>query len=317
MNTRHLVDPDLTGLIDILPALQISQANLAEIRQFEFPSAPADPVQPVTRVDHICPGADGAPDVPVLCYRPSAASGPLPVYFHIHGGGYVMGKAEDSDRANREMAARLNCAVVEVEYRLAPEHPHPAPIEDCHAALKWAFDNAESLGLDPRRMAIGGESAGGGLAAALGLLARDRGEVPVMFQLLVYPMLDDRTGTASDINPHVGEFVWPMDSNRFGWQALLGCAPGSADVSYYAAAARAPDLAGLPPTCIATAALDLFVEENLEYARRLLRAGVPTELHVYPGCFHAFNIAADAPVSRAFYRDCDAALLTAWRRVGS
>jgi triacylglycerol lipase len=156
-----------------------------------------------------------------------------------------------------------------------------------------------------------GESAGGGLAAGLALLARDRGEHQLAFQHLIYPMIDDRTCTADDPHPFAGEFVWTPSANRFGWTSLLGHEPGRAGVSPYAAAARAEDLSRLPPTYIATGALDLFVEENFEYARRLIRAGVPTELHVYPGAFHGFQWAAQSEVAMAAARDTRAALVRA------
>jgi acetyl esterase/lipase len=152
-------------------------------------------------------------------------------------------------------------------------------------------------------VAIGGASAGGGLAAALGLLTRDRGEVPLTYQLLIFPMLDDRTVTTQDPHPYTGEFMWTHNANRFGWTALLGGEPGGPDISPYAAAARAQRLAGLPPTYIAVGALDLFLEEDLEYARRLMREGVPTELHVYPGAYHGFIMTPTARVTRAFNRD--------------
>lgn len=167
--------------------------------------------------------------------------------------------------------------------------------------------------MDAGWIAIGGASAGGGLAAALGLLARDRAEAPLAFQLLIYPMLDDRTVTMNDPHPYTGEFIWTHNANRFGWTALLGQEPGSADVSPYAAAARADDVAGLPPTYICVGALDLFLEEDMEYARRLMRAGVPTELHVYPGAYHGFNMAAEAQVAQAYTRDFINALRRALR----
>ena len=168
--------------------------------------------------------------------------------------------------------------------------------------------------MDTTRIAIGGESAGGGLTAALALLTRDRGEVPLVFQLLIYPMLDDRTVTISDPHPYTGEYIWNAASNRFGWASLLGKEPGSADVSPYAAAARAENLAGLPPAFIAVGTLDLFLEEDLEYARRLIRTGVPTELHVYPGAFHGFPIAADSQVAQTLVRNYLSALARAFRK---
>jgi acetyl esterase/lipase len=187
--------------------------------------------------------------------------------------------------------------------------------EDCYAALKWVYTHARDLGVDAARIAIGGESAGGGLTASLALLTRDRGEVPLVFQLLIYPMLDDRTGTLADPHPYTGEYIWTADSNRFGWKALLGQEPGGPDVSPYAAAARAQHLEGLPPAFIGVGTLDLFLEEDLEYARRLIRAGVPTELHVYPGAYHGFLLLVPgARVSQSFARDYLNALTRAFTR---
>jgi acetyl esterase/lipase len=163
-------------------------------------------------------------------------------------------------------------------------------------------------------MAIGGMSAGGGLAAGLALLTRDRGDEPLVFQLLIYPMLDDRTVTVAEPHPYSGEFAWTAEHNRFGWRALLGQEPGGPGISPYAAAARAEHLEGLPATFISVGALDLLVEEDLEYAHRLMRAGVPTELHVYPGAPHGFDLAAGAKVSQAALRDRFDALRQAFSR---
>jgi len=227
----------------------------------------------------------------------------MAAYLHIHGGGYVIGSADMTAPQSKAIAAALGCFVVSVDYRLAPETAFPGAVEDCYAALKWLHGQAAALGVDPTRIAIGGESAGGGLAAALAVLARDRGEVAVCFQCLTYPMIDDRTVTRPDPHPFVGHHLWTPTQNRFGWAALLGRDPGGDDVSPYAAAARTPDLAGLPPALIVVGALDLFLEEDIEYARRLMRAGVPTELHVYPGAYHGFDLTPGAAVSQAMVRD--------------
>ena len=184
-------------------------------------------------------------------------------------------------------------------------------MEDCYAGLAWLHAQAAALGVDPGRVVVTGESAGGGLAAALVLLAKHRGEFPVAFQHLVFPMLDDRTVTQPDPSPFLGQFVWTRDSNRFGWTALLGGPPGGADISPFAAPARASDLSGLPPTFMICGALDLFLEEDLDYARRLIRAGVPTELHIYPGAPHGFMFMPDTQVSRTFARDSMGALARA------
>lgn len=254
-------------------------------------------------------GPDRSPPLRVLCYRPTAVKGLLPAVLHIHGGGYVLGSADMMDAANRALAVELQCAVFSVDYRLAPETPHPGPVEDCYAALKWLDGNAAALQVDASRIGVKGESAGGGLAAAVALLSRDRGEVRLAFQHLIYPMIDDRTGSSPDSHRFVGEYVWTPSHNRFGWSCLLGTAPGGADVSPYAAAAHAEDLTDLPRTFISVGALDLFLEEDLDYARRLTRAGVPVELHLYPGAFHGFDMAPQtARVAKAAARDSQDAL---------
>ena len=311
MSSRHLVDPELLPLLAQWPAMPLSRALLPEIRGGSMPlPAEPPPLPPDVEVsERRVPGPAGAPDVRVLVYRPTrTAPEGWPALLHIHGGGYILGAPEMSDVGNRWLASRVGCVIVSVDYRLAPETPFPGPVEDCYAALRWLHTSAAALGVDARRIAIGGESAGGGLAAALGLLARDRGEVPLVFQALVFPMLDDRTASGREPAPHVGEFVWTRESNRFGWECLLGQKPGGADVSPYAAAARAPSLAGLPPTYLSVGDLDLFLDEDVEYASRLMTAGVPTELHVYPGAFHGFMFAAQAQVTQAFQRDYQAAL---------
>ncbi len=308
MTTRHLVDPELVAMLDQFPPLELSDETVGQIRAMMatmrtqiLPDLPQFPEIAVR--EHFVPGPQGAPDVRVLIYQPATAQGPLPALLWIHGGGYVIGSADQDDLTVKSIVSAIGCTAVSVDYRLAPETAHPGPVEDCYAALTWLFTHADELGVDTMRLAIGGASAGGGLAAALGLLTRDRGAVPLAFQLLIYPMLDDRTVTTTEPHPYTGEFIWTAQANRFGWRALLGQEPGGPDVSPYAAAARAESLAGLPPTFISVGALDLFLEEDLEYARRLMRAGVPTELHVYPGAYHGFNMVADARVTQAATRD--------------
>ncbi|HME41184.1 MAG TPA: alpha/beta hydrolase [Steroidobacteraceae bacterium] len=309
MNTRHLVDPQLGPFLDALPAFELSAETLAAVRAIVFPSAvDAAAVDAVAMSVRSVPGPPGGAEVGVIIYTPRQSTGPLPCIVHMHGGGYVAGSAASAEPRHRPLALAAGCVIVSVEYRLAPETTFPGAIEDCYAALAWTFANSRTLNIDARRIGVMGESAGGGLAAALALLARDRGEYPLAFQHLIYPMLDDRTCTTPDPHPHTGEFLWTAHKNAFGWASLLGVPPGSADVSSYAAAARAEDLSGLPPTFLSTGALDLFLEEDIEYARRLLRAGVPVELHVYPGAFHAFDLAPDAQVARDANRDSIAAL---------
>lgn len=306
MDSRHLVDPEIAPLLEQFPSVYLSEDKLDFVRNRTLPLPPVEECGiDLERV--AVPGPEGAPDVLLHIYRPRAAAGSLPCIFHIHGGGYVAGAAKELEPMHRPLAAALNCALVSVDYRLAPETAFPGPLEDCYAGLAWTFANAQARGIDAARIGVKGESAGGGLAAALALLARDRGEYPLAFQHLTYPMLDDRTCNAEP-HPFAGEFLWHAHNNRFGWTSLLGHAPGGEGVSPYAAPARAADLAGLPPAFISTGALDLFLEEDIDYARRLLRAGVPTELHVYPGAFHAFDIVPDAAVAEQARRDARAAL---------
>ncbi|WP_366919448.1 alpha/beta hydrolase [Hydrocarboniphaga sp.] len=312
MSSKHLVDPELLAALETLPSFTFSSEVLPLVRQGLDDMLAALPAPEGLQVD-VTERRIATPqghDIGVLIYTPSG-TGVRPAVLHMHGGGYILGRARMNDISNRMLAIDAQCVIISVDYRLAPETPHPGSLEDCYAALKWVHDNAEALGVDRRRIAVSGESAGGGLAAALALLARDRGEVPLIFQRLIYPMIDDRTGTGAHPHPYTGEFVWTAASNRFGWSSLLGRAPGGEGVSAYAATARAENLAGLPAAYIGVGALDLFLEESIEYARRLTRAGVPTELHVYPGAYHAFDAAPEARVTQAAQRDALHALLRA------
>ncbi len=290
--TRHLVDPELHAFLDTMPTFNLDHQIMLGAR--DYMAGMAEPRDAYARADVTIedleiPGPEGAPKVRVTVYTPTSAARAMPAYVHLHGGAYLMGSPAFAGRENTNLAADQGCLIVSVDYRCAPEDPAPAAIEDSYAALAWIHDNAATLGVDAARVAVGGDSAGGGLAASLALLARDRGKYPVCFQLLIYPMLDDRTAVSTTVNPNVGEFVWNNVSNLFAWGAYLGQAPGSDGVSPYAAAARATDLSGLPPAYIGVGALDLFMQEDIDYAQRLMAAGVPTELHIFPGCFHSFD----------------------------
>lgn len=311
MPSRHLVDPELSALVDEEPSSPVDHGTLPQSRVVMeesigvwFP-APPDGVEIGQRM---IPGPPGAPDVRVMITRAKGRSNGGPALLHFHGGGYVMGSPEMGLATDAAYALELGATVVSVDYRLAPETPHPGPVEDCYAALTWLNAEAEALGADRRRIVVTGESAGGGLAAALVLLARDRGEISIAFQHLVFPMLDDRTAVGPEPSPYLGQFVWTQENNLFGWTSLLGGPPGGEDVSPYAAAARAENVAGLPPTFIACGALDLFLPENMDYARRLMLAGVPTELHIYPGAPHGFYVIETAQTTRAYLRDSMSAL---------
>jgi acetyl esterase/lipase len=235
------------------------------------------------------PASGNAPDV--LVYVINAKPGSArPGILHVHGGGFVLGSARDSVPDLQQLAIQLDCTVVTVDYRLAPDAQYTDILEDVYAGLRWTHRHAAQLGVDPARIAVMGESAGGGLAALLAIMARDRAEIPVIFQCLLYPMLDDRTGsTRQPSNSNMGRIIWTQASNRFGWASFLGQPPGTDAVPAAAVPARVVNLAGLPPAFIGVGAIDLFVDEDVDYARRLVDAGVQTELIVVPGAFHGFD----------------------------
>lgn len=277
------------------PAFTLPLISLMQRLPTHFP-APTD----VAFEARTVPGPAGAPDVPVFLYRPQSGQRNDAALLYIHGGGFVTGSAGAYHRQCARFADELGLLVVNVEYRLAPGTPFPGPLDDCYAALRWIKAQATSLGIDPDRIAVAGDSAGAGLAASLAQLARDRGEVQPAFQLLLYPMLDDRTVLSTD-HAGRGEFVWTPDSNRLGWTAYLGRPPQLETAPPYAAAARLEDLTGLAPAWIGVGTLDLFYAEDREYARRLNDAGVPCELYEVQGGYHAselFN--PSASVSRDF-----------------
>jgi acetyl esterase/lipase len=242
----------------------------------------------VEHLGYLAPGAPGDPDVPVRLHRERDVSEPRPCLISIHGGGYMIGSHLGDDGRFDRWSPTLRCVGVSVGYRLAPETPFPGPLEDCYAALRWAYENAREHGIDPGRIGIIGGSAGGGLAAGLALLARDRGEFPVALQVLSYPMLDDRMSTPS---ARAGAPLWGPSTNQFGWRSYLGTrgTPGTDDIPGYAVPARAADLAGLPPAFITVGNLDGLMDEDIDYARRLIMAGVPADLHVFADGPHAFD----------------------------
>ena len=231
----------------------------------------------------------------LLILRPSDVPGPLPCVLYLHGGGMVAGDERSDMPVVLEWVEQARVVVVSVDYRLAPEHPYPAGVEDCHAALTWVLAHADELGTDGR-VVVAGTSAGGGLAAATALLHRDRGGVPLTGQLLICPMLDDRT-VDLPVRPYE---TWSAVSNRTGWTALLGSARGGPDVPAYAAPARATDLSGLPPAFVDVGTADIFCAEDVDYARRIWAAGGVADLHVWSGGYHGFDgLVPDAPISRA------------------
>jgi acetyl esterase/lipase len=275
-------------------------ARMMRKRTPSVPPAPDDVVIEEVRV----PATDAAPAVSLRVYRPKAeATAPIPALFWIHGGGFIGGSPEQDERTNIAFVRELGITVAAVRYRLSPDHAAPAALHDAYAGLRWLFDHAEERGIDAERIAVGGASAGAGLAAGLALYARDLGEVAPAFQLLIYPMLDDRTVTRTDHDTkHVR--VWTAGSNRFAWQSYLGQAPGGPDVSPYAAPARREDLSGLPPAWIGVGTLDLFHDEDVVYAERLAAAGVPCQLFLVDGAFHGFDaLFTRAAVTGDFWRE--------------
>jgi acetyl esterase/lipase len=297
VNARDRLDPELTDAVELVPFGDVTAEILPALRgRFEFPVSDA-----VERTDRVVPGD---PAVSVRVHRAKNATGVLPCVYSIHGGGYVLGSNVMDDVLFDALCPKVGVVGVSVEYRLAPETPYPGPLEDCYRGLVWTFEHAAELGIDPGGIGVMGVSAGGGLAAALCLLARDRGEVRVAFQLLDQPMLDDRQATPSSRED--GLPVWSRNSNTFGWKSYLGDLYGRDEVPPTAAPARATDLSGLPPTLVSVGAVDGFRDEDVEYAQRLNQAGVATELHVYPGACHGFNLLApNAAVSRQCNRNIE------------
>ena len=314
-DVTRAIDPDIAAALGSSPLGAIDFGtytfdDLPAVRAAMAGVAPALlPTTTVTREVAI-PGVGH--DLRALVYTPSTEASGRPCLHWIHGGGYLFGSGlEVNARVNR-WVEDLGCVVVSVDYRLAPEHPYPAPLDDCDAAFRWSIDNADELGIDPGRMVVGGTSAGGGLAAALAIRARERGGVQPVFQFLVYPMIDDRAITpSSGID---GARVWSRGANELGWRAYLGERFGAADVPAEAAPARVENVAGLPPAWIGVGSIDVFRDEDITYASRLLAAGITTELHVYPGAPHGFEaIAADSAVARACQRDISEGMRRALR----
>jgi acetyl esterase/lipase len=295
-------DAELAPFLAAMPPFGLGQVTLQMIpalrsaRRGTFPEVTDDDLRrggayavSTRRV----PGPEGAPEISLLICRPAGRSDPaataVPALYHIHGGGMIVGDNRTGLPGMLDLAAPLGMAVVSVEYRLAPETPHPGPVEDCYAGLAWAAAHAGELGIDPGRIIVGGASAGGGLSAAVALLARDRGGPALAGQLLLCPMLDDRNDTPSSWQM-AGLGVWDRAANNLGWTALLGEARGGPDVSPYAAAARAADLSGLPPAYIDVGSAETFRDEDVAYATRIWQAGGIAELHVWPGGFHGFTV---------------------------
>jgi acetyl esterase/lipase len=303
--TYDEVDPALWPLIEAFPPLDVSAQTLAAFRNamVELSVVPDPASHPDVRVEElrIAGGAESAPTVRYVIYTPrreTTERTPGAALLHIHGGGFVMGMPEMDAARNVELARATGCTILSVDYRLAPEHPHPAGLEDCHAALVWLAAHAQAFGISPRRIGVIGESAGGGLAASVALLARDRRSVALACQVLIYPMLVPPGSSidASSPDPRTGRHIWTRASNEYSWSAYLSGEPANPATI----AGLAPDVSGLPPTFIAVGDLDLFVRDDMAYANRLREAGCEVESHVYPGAIHGFDRMVEAPVSQRY-----------------
>jgi acetyl esterase/lipase len=288
-------------LADVVPTLPVRDlTDLAAVRaalRTEFAAVAVD-VEGLVVEEALVPGRPGDPEVRVRIVRPAHLSAPAPVLFHVHGGGFIMGGLENSHARLCRLVRELSVVAVSVDYRLAPEHPYPAALHDVLAALSWTTLNVAELGIDPDRIAIHGISAGAGLAAAAALHVRDHGGPRLCFQFLSIPEVDDRLETGSmrsfDDTP-----VWNNADARISWDAYLGAGvPGTPDVSPYAAPARAEDLSGLPPTYVSVMEFDPLRDEGIAYAHSLAAAGVPVELHLFPGTYHGSSNVASAPVTQ-------------------
>jgi len=299
------IDPEFETLLPLLPThMDFSTLEgvqtLREERALRWPTPPDR--DDVVKEDRAVPGRAGDPDVPIRIYRPRReAAGPRACVFEIHGGGFMLGSIAMMDPWCQIVAAEVDAVVVSVEYRLAPEHPFPAGIEDCYAALSWTAKNAAALGVDPGRIAVAGQSAGGGLAAGTALLARDRGGPAIRFQLLEIPELDHRLETHS-MKAFTDTPLWNRPNAEWSWRHYLG-PDHKGEVSPYASPSLARDLSGLPPAYVSTMEFDPLRDEGIDYARRLLEAGVSVELHSYPGTFHGSALLPVAEVSQRGARE--------------
>ena len=304
-----MIDPELAAIVDLIPAFDLhdpvaARAAFEELiagLDIEVPEAETLEIE-----DRLVPGWEGDPEVPVRVYRPRRAGGdgaaPVPGIVFIHGGGFIIGSVEAEHIGAVLVAADAGAVVVSVDYRLAPEHPYPAALHDCYAALSWLHAEAGALGVDRDRVAVMGASAGGGLSAAVALLARDLGGPALCFQMLQIPELDDRLETPS-MQKFVDSPLWNRPLAVQSWKAYLGELHGAPDVPAYAAPSRATDLSGLPPAYISTAEHDPLRDEGIAYALGLLHAGVSVELHQFPGTFHGSALVTTAAVSKRAQRE--------------
>ena len=307
-NNMSKVHPELQNALRKTPSLDYSRKNLWFIRllisSLPTPKAPKDVTIKNIKIDN----KDNSAKIKLRVYQPVNRTNPAPVLIWMHGGGYIIGKPEMEDAICIQFVRELGISIVSVDYRLAPKHPFPAGLEDCYSALIWAKENANEWGFDTSRMAVGGTSAGGGLAASLAQLAYDRKEVSLNFQLLTYPMLDDRTVLRTDIDDSNSP-TWSQKKNKFGWESYLGKEYGAETPPKYAVPARRSDLSGLPKAWIGVGTLDIFFDEDTAYAQRLKEMGIACDLEIVQNAFHGFDaFDHNLPMVQEFRRSQIAAL---------
>lgn len=288
------IDPVLLEAYQQQPPLRLAQNGLEGFRSFfqslvGSPDLPQDPAIEV--YDVMIPGRDPRVEIRLRIYKPHNLLQIAPGIYWIHGGGFLFGAPEQDEAQSLRWAREVGAVVVAVDYRLAPEHPYPAPLDDCYGGLLWFAQNAESLGVDKNRLAVAGASAGGGLTAAVSLMARDLGGPSLAFQMPLYPMIDDRFQTPAS-REDFGDKVWNNTDNLYAWRSYIGHLMGTGQVTPYMAPARATDLSGLPPAYSSVGTLDPFRDDTINYLARLAQAGVPVEFHLYPGAYHAFEVLA-------------------------
>jgi acetyl esterase/lipase len=294
LNPKLHMDSEISPLLDDFPILDLSEDTLSQTRKelnemSKAAAAENDGFGHIHIEDMHLLGPDADQSLRIRIYSNESGSKPKPAVLWIHGGGYILGCPEMDELMLCQMVDDVDCTVVSVDYRLAPENPYPAALDDCDFTLRWLIENTGSLKIDPRRVAIGGASAGAGLAAALALRCRDRADQSISYQCLIYPMLDHRTSRNS-VQGAAGHSVWSTENNEFAWNAYLNGNSAHRDTSAYESAACANSLNELPATYLSVGDCDLFFDENMDYAQRLKSGGVPLELHVVPGAPHGFDL---------------------------
>lgn len=302
-------DPEFLPFLEIIPKLDLNDmpAARALTDQVKFISEGID-TSDLDIDDRQIPGTANNPEICIRVYQPKNKTENTPALLYIHGGGFVLGSVDIEHGMSATLAAELGIVVVSVEYRLAPEHPYPAGLEDCYATLSWMHEQSDDLGIDATRIAVFGQSGGGGLSAALALYARDKGGPLLCFQCLIIPELDDRLETAS------AQFAdtpgWDRPNAILSWDFYLGSSyqRGADDVPYHAAPARATNLSGLPPAYLCTMEFDPLRDEGIAYGAKMLQDGVQVELHNYPGTFHGSSLIMQAGVSQRAMQEMIVAL---------